>query len=556
VIEYEKLATQRFKLASAPELWQFDLLTPQKICQFAKDRGVQIFNAGAVIDLWRLGLLRSDLIIASSKLEMSSLEIVSVENGQFTYCDKRRVEHKAQGYGGTITATKFEFDSLELLFHPFRLYVLYQIDRVFRSNSASTQYLMSPKGLITIDMQNIDFLNRWTSSKEFSERMDEWNKTAELAIVLEPAAYTAVFHSMRLRFPDTQESIMAKLQEHRERVRQFLSEVPVNEINKVREVLCQNAELLDENKLVHVLLRLMSQHERLKLRSDLGGCMQFLCMAEIIRRAAEDALDQHLPEEDEMGFGQWMAGARKSLYGSERILDSPRETRREFLTSMGLDYGVKVRCYFEGDTEIGALTSAVGEASGTEFINLRGQFVEKHGKGLNFVASLKNDKKSHIFSVVMLDQDRDDNIRALKNAAINRTFFGRFFISSPDFEFANFTVSELVDILLGFAWRDNDRVPAKSEIMPLVATATSSRQFFDALHRSGITEIGKSESWGVALMNYALKHPKLPSDHIRSGSMRPVIEVSELLVIAREAGYLRSLETYRVDPNTGELREK
>jgi hypothetical protein len=284
--------------------------------------------------------------------------------------------------------------------------------------------------------------------------------------------------------------------------------------------------------------------------------MQFLCMAEIIRRAAEDALGEELPEEDEMGFGQWMAGARKSIYGSERVFDSSRETRREFLTSMGLDYGVKVRCYVEGETEFGALTSAVGEAGGTEFINLRGQVVEKRGKGLSFAASLKNDRKFHIFSVVVLDQDRADYIRALKKAATDGSFFGRFFVSCPDFEFANFTVSELTDVLLDLAGRDCDQVPSRNEILPLVASAKSGKQFFDVLKQYGLYETGKSETWGVALMNCALQNQELPRNHKNAGEKRPVVEISRLLVNARDAGYLRSLEALRVDPDTGDLREK
>lgn len=555
-MDFERLAAQRYALAKVPELWQFELLTAQQIYRFARDRDIEIFNADTVTELWRVGLLRADLIRAKKKLEIPSLELVSEENGLFTYCDKRQVEHRAQGYAGLFSKTKPKLDDPDLLFHPFRMYVLYHINRVFRSNTTSTQYLLDPEGLVNLAKRHIDILNRWTSGQEFAERFEYWNRTAEFAIVLEPTTYAEVFHTIRWRLPDTQDTIQAKLEKRREKVRLFLSETPAKLINEIRADLCQDAERLDRNKLVHVLLRLMSRHERLKLHSALGTCMQFLCMAEIIRRAVEDALGYNLPEEDEIGFGQWMIGARKSIYGSERILDSTRETRRDFLTSMGLDYGVKVRCYVEGDTEFGALTSAVGEAGGTEFVNLRGQVVEKRGKGLSFVGSLKNDRKSHVFSVVVLDQDRDDYIRALKKAAIDGTFFGRFFISSPDFEFANFTVDELVDVLLELAGRDHDKVPTREEVMLLAARAESGKQFFDALKQNGLQEIGKSEVWGLALMNYALQHWKLPSNHKNAGKTRPVIEVAQLLVNVRDVGYLRSLEEYRVDPETGEFREK
>lgn len=555
-MDYEKLTTQRRELANAPELWQFDLLTSRNFCQFARDRGIPVFDANTIISLWRLGLLRADLITAKSKLDMPSLKLISEDNGLFTYCDKRQIEHREKGYGGTFASTGSESDSFELLFHPFRMYVMYHIDRVFHLKTSSTQYLLHPEGLINLARREIDFLNQWTSGEEFAERFEHWNRTAELAIVLEPTEYTTVFHTIRWRLPDTQDGLQAKLRQRREKIREFLSEVPASQINKIRAELCQDAETLDQNKLLHVLLRLMSGHERLKLRDALGGCMLFLCMAEIIRRASEDALSQNLPEEDELGFGKWMVGARKSIYGSERVLDSPREVIRDFLTSMGLDYGTKVRCYVEGDTEFGALTSAVGDAGGIEFVNLRGQVVEKRGKGLNFIASLKTDMRSHVFSVVVLDQDRDDYIRALKKAATDGVFFGRFFISSPDFEFANFTVSELLDALLDLAERDHEQVPKKSEIMARMAGTKSNKQFFDVLKQNGLQDIGKSEAWGVALMNYALQHTSLPHEHKKAGGTRPIIEVAQLLVRARDAGYLRSLEAFRVDPETGELREK
>jgi hypothetical protein len=411
--------------------------------------------------------------------------------------------------------------------------------------------------MTTVSMLNIDFFNQWTAGNEFAERFEHWNRVAELAIVLEPTAYSAVFHVMRGSYPDTQEAFAAKLQELREKIRSLFSYFLVQDINSIRSELCQQAELFDQNKLIHVLIRLMSQHERLKLRSALGGSMLFLCMAEIIRRAAEDALGQNFPEEDEMGFGQWMSGARKSIYGAERILDSPRETCREFLTSMGLDYGVKVRCYVEGETEYGALISAVGDAGGTEFVNLRGQVVEKRGKGLGFVASLKNDKKSHVFSVVVMDQDREDNIRALKKAAADEAFFGRFFISSPDFEFSNFTVDEMIDVLLDLEARENIQIPARDEIAPLVAQAKSGKQFFDSLKKhEQLRRVGKSETWGEALMKYALQHPDFPQGHKKAGEIRPAIEIARLLIKARDAGYVHSIEKYKVDPATGKLLKK
>ncbi len=364
-MDYSGLNRQRCELVKASELWQFALMNPEKLVQFAKDRDVRIFNADTIKALWNVGLLRADAVKTAKKIEMPSLSFVAEENGSFFYCDTRPVPARAEGYSGVFSKKPPELNGLELYFHPFRLYVLHHIHRVFGSNISSTQYLLNPEGLISLSGREIELLDSWSSSEQCAERFEHWNRIAELAIVLEPAAYGKVFHATKWRFPDTAETIEAKLIERRKEVKAFLSAVPGKEINKLRADLCRDAELIDRNKMVHVLLRLMSAHERLKLRSHLGACMVILSMAEIIRRAVEDAKAEQYPEEDELGFGQWMEGARKVVYGSARILEASHEVRRDFLTSMGLDYGVKVRCYVEGDTEYGAMVSALGEGAGT-----------------------------------------------------------------------------------------------------------------------------------------------------------------------------------------------
>lgn len=556
IMDYSELDRQRCELAKTSELWQFDLMNPQKLVRFAKDRDVRIFNAGTIEALWHVGLLRADAVKTALKIDVPSLSLVAEKNGSFFYCDTRSVPTRAEGYGGAFSKKQPELDDIELYFHPFRLYVLYHVHRVFGSNISSTQYLLKPEGFADLSRHEIELLDGWSSGEQCAERFEHWNRIAELAIVLEPTAYGSVFHSIRWRVPDTAESIEGKLDERRKEVKAFLSTIPSQEINKLRQDLCRDAELIDHNKMVHVLLRLMSRHERLKLRSSLGACMVILSMAEIIRRAAEEEKTEQLPEEDELGFGQWMKGARKTIYGSERILDASHEVRRDFLTSMGLDYGVKVRCYVEGDTEYGAMVSAVGDGAGIEFINLRGQVIERRGKGLSFLASLKNDMKSHVFSVVLLDGDNADNVRALKKAAKDGAFFGRFFIFSPDIELGNFSVDELVDVLLTLATRDQEKSPSRNEFLSQVSAAKSGKEFFAALTNTGLHNIDKSMDWGIALMSYAIPHPEFPQSHRLAGKMRPVIDAARLVVNARHAGYVRSLERFKVDSETGELREK
>jgi hypothetical protein len=103
MINYDKLSAQRSELAKTPEIWQFDLLTPEKLYQYSKDRGVPVLNADTIKDLWCIGILRSDLIISSKRLEIPSVEFISEDNDGYTYSDKRTVEHRANGYGGSFS---------------------------------------------------------------------------------------------------------------------------------------------------------------------------------------------------------------------------------------------------------------------------------------------------------------------------------------------------------------------------------------------------------------------------------------------------------------------
>jgi hypothetical protein len=549
-----KLLKLRGALAKAPELWQYRLLDADALCRYTNEHGGSIFSGETVVSLWRAGILRADMLTVKPRNEVPGFVMVSKNRDKRSFSDARHIEPRPRGFGGAFADPPPDlFTEVELFFHPFRFYVLYHVARVFRSNASTTQYLASTAGALRIAQHDIDALDSWTSSEKFGERFDYWNTVTELAIVSDPIGYPAVFNERRV--PTTsEEKFEARRNRYGRQLFAFLAGLGAGEIDRSRDNLCQNAESLDGNKTTHVLLRLMSSHERHKLRGTIGGCMLLLTMAEVIRRAAEEALKKDLREEDELGFGQWMKGARKAIYGAERILDAAVEVRRDFLTSVGLDAGVKVRCYVEGDTEIGALRSALGGAPQVEFVNLRGQFVERGGRGLQFVGSLANDKRSHIFSVVVLDGDDEDNLRAVKKAAKDGIFFGRFFVQMPDVEFANFTLDELIAVAAELAQAKSVVPPSIDEIKSAVVSTV--KAFLHQLDTVGLSVVRKGDDWGTGLMRHAVKSETLPQGHKRVGTVGPLIEVARLLVQGRQSGYLRSVEKFMVDSETGELRPK
>lgn len=554
---YARLISARKFIATMPELWQFDLLSLEGFRRFSSERGIEPLPNNTIEKLWQIGLIRADLIRSIDPVSTDGLELVGQEGRIHFYFDSRPVPIRSEGYGNAFQQVP-ALDGVTLLFHPFRLYVLHHIVRVFEVSSSATQYLTYVGGFGRITDFLIKGLDQWTSKKDFADRFEDWNRTAELAIVVEPIFYERMFQSVRTRNGDTEASHRRKIEQLRPEARKIFAGLARAEFEKVRRAACIDAESADRNKLIHILLRLLSAHERVKLRDDMGKAMLFLCIAEMLRYAFETANDAQLPEEDILGFGQWIGDARTTLLGTDRLLDSSPQTRREFLTSMGMDYGLKVRCYVEGDTEYGALASVALDHAGAQVVNLRGAVIERGGKGLSFVESLQQDITSNVFSIVVLDGDRQDNIRALKKAAAEGRFFGVYFICEPDVELANFTIDELIDASIEAASQiaSNAAIPSRQDIATAGASAKSGKEFEAGLKSIGFGSVCKNELWGATLMRRALSDPTLPATHAQAGAERPLVDAASYIVRGTRSGYLRSIAKLKVNPDTGKLESK
>lgn len=544
----------RHLLAVQRGLFQSALLDAASIHTFARDRCVFLSSAETISALWQAGLLRADLVRADRRASLPvGLEMVGEDDQNAIFFDARPVPLREEGYGGILARVECS-SAIEPLFHPYRLYVLHHIHRAFRTKTSATQFLQKPDGLVNIAKWEIEQLERWTRTPECVERFEHWNCCCELAVLAEVVCHGRVYGYERQTTDIAEDVIEAQRPSFCDELFGALRSVPLEEIEHVRGDLVASAEMVDGNKTLHVLIRLAAVELRERLRNDVGAAMHYLAMAECIRRAAEGALNRHLPEEDELGFGQWMDGARKSIYGSERVLDSSPEDLRDFLSSMGLDLGTKVRCYVEGSTELAALVSAVGEGGGVSFVNLRGQFAEARGRGLVFSDSLAADKAARVFSIVALDGDRAENVRVVRRATEEERMFGPFYVADPDFELENFVVPELVSVAIGLRREEGAfDLPNESELLMRVADVTSGKEFFAALKNTACEGIEKGERWGAALMKRALNDEKLPPPHRKAGQVRQAVQIARMILRARESGYLRSLDSFRIDPATGEI---
>lgn len=542
------LAKLRAELSSASE-WTSSLVDTRKLAQIAGQLGLGHISEDDIRGLWSIGLLRADLVRSEGQTCTHSL--VPVPGGVDSYIDVRTMDLLPAGYGSSMEELSDPVRAITLLFHPFRVYVLHHVVRTLVIKTSSCQYLRWTPGVLRVVDYQLRELNTWTSGDSFPDRFDYWNQVAELAALCTPVSWLPPRESADA------DNDRAWLRRYADLLRDLLTRRGLPALHQCRGDLAWAAHERDSNTNVHTLLRLMKRSERDRIEGRLGAAMQFLSMAESVRRAGERLLGVQLPEEDELGPGQWMEGARKMLYGHERVFDAPRKDLRDFLGILGLDFGVKVRCYVEGETELGALRHAVGVDGQCTFVNLKGNVVERGGKGVAFLDSLAADLNAHVFSVVIVDKDRADVVRVLKKAAADQAFFGAYFLFDPDIEFGNFSVAELLEVARGIAQQpgalDQDEIITKSNLLSEICSARSGKEFFRRLEHVGLEDVAKGEKWGEALMSFATKHQTFPIGHPRAGEQRPLVEAARLLIRTEDAGFLRSMAYEQLDAETGKV---
>jgi hypothetical protein len=535
-------------IAEHHRIWQMKLLDANKLASFSHDRGESYFNETDVIQLWQLGLIKADLIISRRKLHLVGLTDRGTDlYGNHLYSDERRLPRRQTGWENARKTLKPLQKGIELLFHPFRFYVLYHISQMLDLHASSMQMFLQENYPRLLEI-SLTMFNNFSRSDKFITSINTWNVVASLAIITEPCFYERIFHLIGVSLSSIRNIDNWRMQ--------------------IRQELCFSTQMLDRNRWIHTLLCLGDSKLRLELEGNLGGALLLRTMAEMLRRATEEAFDDRtLQEEDELGFGWVPKDVKEKLYGSNRLLDN-HQAAETFARRHGLNYKPRVHLYGEGNTEYGALSSFF-KSMGVPVTNLHGLMRVKEGKSKAeksmvpfFSDSLRADIQDHLYSMVIIDKDVDDNVRILESAARNNStsesdgLFGRFFLSHPDFEFANFDVEELEEVLWKWVGGEGPSQEGRKLLHSHVKDATNSTEFFNGVKhaaRSLLQLYGydKCEEWGVELMMFAWEH------QLKKSQKRQIIEAVELALYWEKTIHLELYETakktYRVDPQTGEL---
>lgn len=277
-------------------------------------------------------------------------------------------------------------------------------------------------------------------------------------------------------------------------------------------------------------------------------------MAEVLRRGFRDVYGLNWPEEDQ-AFGQWFPGARERIYGTERPTEETSIAKPNVAFEFGLHTGSTLRWYLEGETEYFAALYILPKAAsgGLELVNLKGAVGnERANAALRLADGLIQDKELRRFSFISFDMDVAANLKAIRRQVQIGNIVGYINCNNPDFEFANFTLAELVDVA---ATMDANQGANSEKIRNSDWSGIKSCKQFEENYRK-LSEIGqnglKGEQWGKALAEYALNNPYLDG----KDKKRPFLEAVNNALQSRRVKYDNQRDNYFINQETFQIEKK
>jgi hypothetical protein len=383
------------------------------------------------------------------------------------------------------------------------------------------------------------------------EKARLWNQVVDMAVLLEPVYWPRIVD--RILYSLSGEEHESILSSYRSDVLEVVRRRDAKEWQRFHEELLREATWMDKNTDLYVLLRLSLWGQRERVRGRLAGALWIRHMAEVIRRGFEEAHGVEWPEEDG-GVGFWHPSARVRQFGLERPFDDVLRAKPFIAYHFGLFTGSSLRWHVEGNTEYYAVSHALKDAPkrGVELVNLRGEIArEVANAAIKLQDALLEDMAQRRFSMISFDRDVSPNERAVRQQIKQDRIVGEINANLPDFEFANFSLSELVEVAASLDEQCGvDATTIRNADWSGINGGTMFAEKYEKISLRGASL--KGELWGKALAEHAMRSPIHPSTGVR----RRFIEACTAALWAWHSNYEDTKERYTFDPQTFERVER
>ena len=332
------------------------------------------------------------------------------------------------------------------------------------------------------------------------------------------------------------------------------------------ERLAIEAHRIDDVWQWYLLLRSAAIQRRDSSRGNVRLAHDFCEMAEMLRLFLRDAAGETTLREDEYIGGPYREWQRER-YGIGNGGMPDRIGLKRLARDFGLDGSYKGFWYVEGDTEFGffnRLSRGYGfdlDELGIQLINLGGTGkIEQLRKDVRKRLSNPNEVRQtakalqadEVFTFLTIDDD-SGIAEALKEPEVRALFTAGVMKWDGDFEWANFTFTELMDAASRMQSVESDEVSSgdvikeiKSERTKLDGTGrpkSFGKAFEDAIvRRTGFESFSKGIRWGETLADLVLE------SQVDRDSERPALVALRRALSMTYADFSLTLERSR--PNS------
>lgn len=431
-------------------------------------------------------------------------------------------------------------------FHPFRIYTLQII-------ASACDLRITPSSTINRDRFPTfarEVMDLLPSLDEVSNLACEANEIIDLAILLEPLYWPRIVSQITKSTFVRSADFEARRMRHRHRVQEFMTQLDLSNWERRHEKLRLVAAAMDENDDVYLLLRVAPWSKRQRVTGRLGGALWVRHIAEVLRLAFEECRGARWVEEDQ-AYGTWLGGGRALVYGSDRPTENLDTTRGRVAFEFGVYTGSTTRWYLEGETEYHAIRRLLPRgATGTvELVNLRGEIASGRGNAaLRLADLLGQDMEARRFSIVSFDVDVQANVRAIRSQIEQDRIVGVVSAHDPDFEFANFSLPELIEIAARMDEHDGfDPIPVRTGEWTGVLNARSFEDRYRMLSKRGRSL--KGAKWGEALAEFVAQNQQRSDNRLPRRFVQTVYQALRTRVVR----YDQHRAQFRINPSTFRL---
>ena len=140
-------------------IWQMRFLDGNAFSNYANSHGVSLFFDHSW-RLWFSGLLKADYIKSTIKIRRSGFfQLGGKENGKYYYADDRVPRRRTNGWGSAFVGQPEVDNRITPYFHPFRIYVTYNIQHMIKPAINPMQMFVSNKRYPDMIKTEVDIFN-------------------------------------------------------------------------------------------------------------------------------------------------------------------------------------------------------------------------------------------------------------------------------------------------------------------------------------------------------------------------------------------------------------